>query len=51
MKDMLMRCEIWAEITGVQCFRRKVGAGSSQLESIFDLISVLNQQLEMYFPR
>ncbi len=35
MKDMLMMCEIGAEITGVQCFRRKVGAGSSRLEKEF----------------
>ncbi len=36
IKDRLMRCEIGAEITGVQCFRRKVGAGSSRLEEEFD---------------
>ncbi len=35
MKDKLMRCEIRAKITGVQCFRRNVGAGSSRLEEEF----------------
>lgn len=33
---MLIRCEIGAEMTEVQYFRRKVGAGSKWLEEEFD---------------